>query len=195
MTGPLVLLLHRDPVTQEIIAGSLGDEFEIVAAHTTEQMLRIAERRPPAVAVIEIDVIDRATQLYAQLQARGDVRAIFLVDGNEPRDAWTLTGLGTVLPKTTDIERLRNAIRKVVRLQAMSAGVERLRTDTGRLPEADSSRPRARGRTDPLGTVPRPRDRTDPMAAAPVIVERRPTERPAAPRTVPPPGTTPPRRK
>jgi len=143
MSIPLVLLIHSDSEAQDEIVDALGDEFEVVAARNPEQALRLIDRRLPAVAILETDLVDRATQIYAQLSAKGDVRAIFLVDPAEPRDALTLTGLGTVLPKGADLDRLRAAVRRMVRLQAMSAGVEALRTNMTERPPTATDRPAA----------------------------------------------------
>jgi DNA-binding response OmpR family regulator len=202
VTAALVLLIHSDSAAQDLIVDELQDEFEFVQARNGEQALRLVDRRLPAVAVIETDLVDRATQLYAQLQAKGDIRAVFMVDSGEPRDALTLTGLGTVLPKAADLDRLRHAIRRMVRLQAMSAGVERLRSNTGRLPDTEAPRspPRRRDRTDPAPPIVTTReergDRTD---RPPNLSERPGADRPLSERprhhSVPPPPDEPHRRK
>jgi len=201
VTSPLVLLIHSDSAAQDKIIDELGDEFEFAQARNGEQALRLVERRVPMVAVIETDLVDRATQLYAQLQSKGDIRAVFLVDPGEPRDALTLTGLGTVLPKAADLDRLRHAIRRMVRLQAMSAGVERLRSNTGRLPESEAPRspPRRRDRTDPAPPVVNTREGRGQTERPPAFTERPApdrslSERPRTPSVAPPPNNEPHRR-
>lgn len=140
---PLVFLVHRDPLVHELIGGTLGDEFTFVNVRTAELALKRAARQTPAVIVIDCGADDPAPEaLVHELRALDvHVRAIFLADSVEAARAWRLSDLGMILPKRQDLDRLRHAIRSAARLYAMTAGVERLRHDTG-VPDARGVTPR-----------------------------------------------------
>lgn len=128
MGPPVVLLVHRDPVVLELIAGTLGDEFEFVQARGTAAAQELATSRAPAVVVVDATSdSDVALDLVQGLRARGPhVQAIFFANVRDTGSAWRLADFGTVVPKNYDLDRLRLAVRKAARLSAMSSGAEKL---------------------------------------------------------------------
>jgi DNA-binding NtrC family response regulator len=130
---PAVLLIDADPDLHDQVAGALGSDFALLGARTVELALKVAGRRAPAVAVIDAQISTHtAEEIAAELRALSpNVRLVFLTSYHDPRETSRLTALGTLLPKPVDNERLKQAIKNAVRLQGMSAGVERLRTRTG----------------------------------------------------------------
>lgn len=127
---PAVLLLDPEP-TEELSAALA--EFALLAARTVELALRLAARRPPAVAVIDAQIgTHTPEEILTELRAiNPGMRAVFLSTRQDPQESGRLTGLGALIPRPVDPERLQQAVRNAVRLHGMSAGVERLRSRTG----------------------------------------------------------------
>jgi len=132
MALPVVLFLHRDPVVHELVAGTLGDEFDFVNARSRTNATKLAATHLPAVVLVDTEGGEAdAAAVVNELRARDPhLRAIFFADAREPGKAWLLADLGTVLPKSYDLERLRIAIRKAAKMHAMSSGVEKLKSET-----------------------------------------------------------------
>src|SRR5262245_4523421 len=133
MASPVVLFVHRDPVAHELVSGTLGDEFEFVSARSHDKALKLTMEHQPAVVLIDVEREDEAIGMVGELRARDPyLRVIFFANAYEPGKAWVLADLGPVLPKNYDVERLRIAICKAVKMNAMSSGVERLKSETER---------------------------------------------------------------
>ena len=128
-----VLLIHPDPEVHNGVTQALGSEFAVVGARSLELGLKIAARRAPQVAIVDAELESHTPEEVAA-ELRGvhpSVRLVLLAAQGEPSEAGRLTALGTLVPKPFDPARLRQAVKNAVRLQGMSAGVERLRTRTG----------------------------------------------------------------
>jgi len=146
-TTAAVLFVGCEKPLEEEVAASLGDEAAVIGAATGEAAFRAATRNPPAVVVIDAQHEDIAAEaLAARIRTLSpSVRAVFL--GASGVTAGRLLGIGAVLPKPVDPERLLQAIRHAVRLVGMSAGVQRMRTRTGSFVATPPTGDRAPGET------------------------------------------------
>ncbi|HVY44846.1 MAG TPA: hypothetical protein VHB21_03165, partial [Minicystis sp.] len=92
---PTVLFVHADRVAQELVAGSLGDEFNVVGA-TARAAVASFERHAPAVVVLDAELAGpNADELYARMRrVEPALRAVFLDGGDDPRRALRLGDLG-----------------------------------------------------------------------------------------------------
>ena len=126
-----VLLIDPDTADHDVVASAIGGEFAFLGAKSIELGVRLAARRPPGVAVIDVSALKGPLEdITAELRAgSASLRFIFLSAPGV--DTSGLTSFGAVLPKPIDPERLLQAVRHAVKLQGMSAGVERLKTRTG----------------------------------------------------------------
>jgi DNA-binding NarL/FixJ family response regulator len=155
-----VLLVHPDAAFHEVVSGTLGDEFRVVAAAAVARALTLFERHRPAVVVLESDLGDqRAEDVFAEMKGReAELRAVFFADADDPKRALRLAELGTVLPKRRDVERLRVALRNAVRFRALSEDVARLKDDaaragttTARREQEEGAGPRSKRGLTPTG--------------------------------------------
>ncbi len=171
-----MLLVHPDAAFHEVVSGTLGEEFRVVAATTGARALTLFERHRPAVVVLESDLGDqRAEDLFAEMKGReAELRVVFFADADDPKRALRLAELGTVLPKRRDVERLRAALRNAVRFRALSEDVARLKDDAARAgtttarreqEEAAAGGPRSKRRPTPTSGTPAAAPKRSPSSA------------------------------
>jgi CheY-like chemotaxis protein len=132
MNKPSVLLLERSSNVISMIRAALADTAELHVANTVELALRIAERREITVAVLDATMAGLSSgDTVGRLRTvRPAVRIVFLTE--PPFDADPrLARSGHVLRKPITPERISVAVRNAMRLQSMTAGVERMRTSSG----------------------------------------------------------------
>lgn len=156
MAPPVVLLVHRDPVVLELIAGTLGDEFEFARARSAAAAQELSASRSFAVIVADAtNDSDVALDLVQSLRARAPhVQAIFFADVRDTGSAWRLADFGTVVPKSYDLDRLRLAVRKAARLSAMSSGAEKLKIGRAVATDQTTKRlPKGQRRTESQSNV------------------------------------------
>jgi DNA-binding response OmpR family regulator len=126
----VVLLVDADPAVHDLVSRAITTECAFLGARTAELALRLAVKRAPAVVILD-DQLPETTpdQLFAEIKAQcPGTRAILVTSSRDPDHTAKLATMGPVLTKPLDEERLRVAVRAVLRLHAMSAGVERMKT-------------------------------------------------------------------
>lgn len=167
-TIPAVLVVDFDPDTHMMLDGALPEaECAIISTRSAEMALKMAERRPPAVLVVDAKLsgLSYLTERLRRLSPH--IHHVLLVGVDQQIDA-SRPGGGSVLRKPLDVSRVRSALRSALRLSAMTAGVKRMHA----VDAPDADRPTLLPRESP--NAPR-RD-----LAAPVP-EPRPTPRSNAP--------------
>ena len=145
---PIVLFVHPDAVTRTVVAGELGDDFAFLGAASGAEAERLYLGRRPDVIVVDDTVADTTQRALVEGLRELDptLRAVFLVARRPDTIVWRLAELGTVLPNRADLERLRGALAKEVRLGAtertrLERALGRAEDDTRR--DAPESRRRA----------------------------------------------------
>lgn len=132
MGKPAILLLERDPTVIEIAHRCLLDEAEVHVVNSVELALRVANRRPIAVAVLEAAMAGAMpSDLIGKLRTQcPGLRVVFLADSSFELDR-RYAQLGTQLRKPVTDERLSHAVLSALRLRSMSANVELMRSTSG----------------------------------------------------------------
>jgi DNA-binding response OmpR family regulator len=126
---PTILVIDPAPATHELVFGALGDECTVLGARSRALAMTIAARRPPDVAILD-DQLPELEELVADLRSLyPHARFLFLVASGRPRaEVAPFKALGSIITRPVDLERLRGVVRSAIRLGAMTAGVQRMRT-------------------------------------------------------------------
>jgi len=126
---PVVLVVDVDPETHLVTERSLPEtECIHVGARSVEMALKLAERRPPSVLVVDGKIggltflAERLRRLSPHLHLLVLVAHDHTVDPAAPRPP----GGTSLLRKPIEAMRYRNTLRTVLRLAAMAAGVKRM---------------------------------------------------------------------
>lgn len=136
MDRPVMLLLERDASIIEIARACVRDEdLDIHVANSVELAVRIASRRNVVIAVLDATMAGSAPhETVAKIRAsHPGVRTVFLADAGLHIDR-RYAPLGFVLRKPFSAERFSDTIRSALRLQSMSANVQRMRHSSGTYP-------------------------------------------------------------
>lgn len=157
MEKPAVLLLERDATVIDAALESFAGEVEVLVAKTLDLAVRVAARKPPAVVVIDAEMAGTSpAETVFRLRAYApSSRVVFVAAPGFELDR-RYTQLGTVLRKPLTGERLADAIRNALRLQNMSAGVQRMRTSSGTFAAVRPPDPPAASDPVPPANEPRP---------------------------------------
>lgn len=125
---PVVLVVDIDPDTHLASEGALPEaECVVMGARTAEMALKMAERRPPAVLVVDARLggigylTERLKRLSPHLHIVHLVAPDHVVDPSQKQP-----GGASLLRKPFEAARFRSTLRTVLRLSAMSAGVKRM---------------------------------------------------------------------
>jgi len=141
----VVLLVDADPAVHELVSRAITSECAFLGARNPELAMRLASKRAPAILIIDDQLPDGVESFYASIKGRyPNVRAVLLTESRDPEHTAKLATMGPVLAKPLDEERLRVAVRAALRLQAMSAGVERMKTGEFSLPQIHRGAPTRR---------------------------------------------------
>ena len=127
-TIPFVLVVDTDPATHLIADQALPiGEFPHFSARSVEIALKMAERRPPSVLVVDENVAGFG-HLVDKLRALAPHLRVLVLVGHAPTTdiSARLARLGTVLHKPLEAARFRSMVRTVARLSAMTAGVAQM---------------------------------------------------------------------
>jgi CheY-like chemotaxis protein len=201
MEKPAVLLLERTATVIEVAQRCLADEVELHVANTLDLALRIAARRQLVVAVLDATMAGAAPgETVAKLRAqRPGLRIVFLAEPAFDIDR-RYAQLGSVIRKPITPERLTDAVRNALRLQSMSAGVQRMRTSSGTFPAVTVAETppvgitTARSSPPPSGLVPVTSEAAAPAEAETgeanresATADKAPNSRPGETRRVTPP--------
>lgn len=170
--NPSVLLLERDADVIQVAQRVLRRGIDLHVANSVELAVRVAERRPLVIAVLDatmtgLNPMDTVAKLRAH---RPGLRIIFLAVPSVALDR-RYGQIGPVLRKPITIERFSEAVRYALRLQGMSIGIQRMHESSGsfqavRLP--NSSSPLATPETGARPGSSRPR----PSIPPPALLER-----------------------
>ena len=136
MDKPVLLLVERNASIIEIARACFReDDLEIHVANALDLAVRIAARRNVVVAVIDATMAGSAPhETVAKLRApHPGLRVVFLADPGLNIDR-RYASLGFVLRKPFTSERFSDTVRSALRLQSMSAGVQRMRHSSGTYP-------------------------------------------------------------
>jgi len=136
MDKPVLLLVERNASIIEIARACFrDDDLEIHVANSVDLAFRIASRRNVVVAVVDATMAGSAPhETVAKLRAtHPGVRIVFLADPGLNIDR-RYAPLGFVLRKPFTTERFSDTVRSALRLQSMSAGVQRMRHSSGTYP-------------------------------------------------------------
>lgn len=130
---PAILLLERDTDVIRVAQRVLRRDVELYVAGTVDLAVRIAERRPVVVALLDATMaglhpMDTVTKLRAH---RPGLRVMFLALPTLALDR-RYGQIGPVVRKPITAERLAEAVRYVLRLQGMSTGIQRMHESSGR---------------------------------------------------------------
>lgn len=144
---PVILLLERDADSIDAAQQALRNEIELHVAPSLDLALRIAERRPVAVAVLDATLVGvTPVEVVTKLRARRPgMRIIFLAAPSIVLDR-RYGQIGPVLRKPITAERLAEAVRYALRLSGMSTGIQRMRASSGTF---QAVRPPAEGGGEP----------------------------------------------
>jgi len=145
---PVVLVVDVDPDTHNLTEGAFGDaECVLLATRSADMALKLAERRPPTVLVVGEKIGGLAYLGERLRRLTPHLHIILLASAERAMDAVShpQAGVGTVLTKPVDALRFRTAVRTVLRLSAMSAGVDRMHR-AGSSPEIPAAQPAQRGK-------------------------------------------------
>jgi DNA-binding response OmpR family regulator len=122
-------VVDPDPATHDLVLGALGEECAVFGARSRSLGITVASRRHPDVVIIDDGIADLEALVSELGAAHANVRFVFLVATGRPREETSaLTALGSVVARPVDPERLTAVVRSVVRLRAMTVGVQRMRT-------------------------------------------------------------------
>jgi DNA-binding response OmpR family regulator len=129
---PTILLLERDADVIQVAERVLRREFELHVAGSVDLAVRIAERRPVIIAVLDATMtgLDPADTVASLRAHRPDLRIIFLAMPSVVLDR-RYGQIGPVLRKPITAERFGEAIRYAVRFLGMSAGIQQMRKSSG----------------------------------------------------------------
>lgn len=126
---PVVLVVDVDLETHLVTERSLPEtECIHVGARSAEMALKLAERRPPSVLVVDgkigglMYLAERLRRLSPHLHLLVLVAPDHKIDPAAPRQP----GGTSLLRKPIEAVRYRNTLRTVLRLAAMAAGVKRM---------------------------------------------------------------------
>ena len=148
----VVIVVDRDPAEHERIAAALGGEHAVLGATTSAAAIKLAEKRPPAVVIVEATgdpggpaaSVGAAEALVLELRKRDPhVQAIFVCGpgaGRPPR----LAARGSILVRPTEPAALRDLVTNCLRLKDVAEGVDRLHTGAGRASDVRRSAPTRR---------------------------------------------------
>jgi DNA-binding response OmpR family regulator len=126
---PTILVIDAAPATHELVFGALGEECTVLGARSRSLALTIAARRPPDVAILDDATPDLEDLVNELRSAYPHARFLFVVAAGRPHaEVAPLAALGGVITRPIDVERLRAVVRSAIRLGAMTAGVQRMRT-------------------------------------------------------------------
>jgi DNA-binding response OmpR family regulator len=126
---PTVLVVDAEPATHELVFAALADECTVMGARSRALGLTIAARRPPDVLILSDALADLGGFVTELRALHRNARFVFLVAPGRPHaEVSVLAPLGAIVARPVDVERLCGAVRSAVRLGAMSAGVQRMRT-------------------------------------------------------------------
>ena len=144
-TQTVVLLVDADPAVHELVARAITSECAFLGARNADLAIRLASKRAPAILIIDDQLPESAEAFYADMKAsHPNIRAVLLTESRDPEHTAKLATMGPVLAKPLDEERLRIAVRSALRLYAMSAGVERMKTGEFSLPQIHRGAPTRR---------------------------------------------------
>jgi DNA-binding response OmpR family regulator len=126
----LILLVDADAHAAEAAAAALVREGEVVIARTAAQAVRVAGKRPPAVVLIDDSLPDATPEaLLAELRVGAPrLRAAVFTRSRDPRLTSKLCQVGHLVRKPIDAAALRTAVKALLRLHNMAAGVARMKT-------------------------------------------------------------------
>ena len=132
MGKPAVLFLERDPTVIEMAQRCLVEEVELHVVNSVDLALRVATRRPIAVAVLEAAMAGAMpSELVGKLRTQcPGLRVVFLADPGYDLDR-RYAQLGSQLRKPLNDERLLETVMSALRLRSMSANVELMRSSSG----------------------------------------------------------------
>ena len=140
---PVVLIVDADPETHLVADGALPEsECAIIGARSAEMGLKLAERRPPSVLVVDakLGALGYLTERLRRISPHIHIVMLVPPDQATQAAAARLGGVGSMLRKPIEVTRLRSTVRTVLRLSAMSAGIKRMRGASGHEAE-DPARP------------------------------------------------------
>lgn len=130
---PAILLLERDTDVIRVAQRVLRRGVELYVAGTVDLAVRIAERRPVVIAILDATMaglhpMDTVLKLRAH---RPGLRVMFLALPTLALDR-RYGQIGPVVRKPITPERLDEAVRYVLRLQGMSTGIQRMHESSGK---------------------------------------------------------------
>jgi DNA-binding response OmpR family regulator len=126
----VVLIVDVDPETHLVTEGALTEgECTFIGARSAEMGLKLAERRPPSVLVVDAKLSGFGYLTERLRRISPHIHLVLLVAPDHPVETASarLGGVGSLLRKPLDVVRFRSTLRTVLRLSAMSAGVKRMR--------------------------------------------------------------------
>jgi hypothetical protein len=136
MDKAAVLLLERNATIIDIARECFAaDDVELHVANSVDLAVRIAARRKLVVAVLDATMAG-AVPGETVMKLKGfhhALRIVFLADPGVNIDR-RHSQLGMVLRKPFTAERFGDTVRSALRLQSMSAGVQRMRHSSGTFP-------------------------------------------------------------
>jgi DNA-binding NarL/FixJ family response regulator len=140
----IVLLVGADAETLASVEAALARECALLVARGLDAAQKLAWSRRPAVVVVDDEVKEQtpAAVVDAIRAIAPGVRAVVLTSARDPEYLKALAGLGPVVSKPFEAERIQAAVRSMARLAAMATGVDKMRT--GQFP---SEPPESRRRT------------------------------------------------
>ncbi len=133
MDKAAVLLLERNATIIDIARACFAeDDVELHVANSVELAVRIASRRALLVAVLDATMAGATPgETVMKLKAfHPALRIVFVADPAVTVDR-RYSQLGFVLRKPFTAERFGDTVRSALRLQSMSAGVQRMRHSSG----------------------------------------------------------------
>ncbi|MEJ7732800.1 MAG: response regulator [Polyangiaceae bacterium] len=126
----LILLVDADAHAAEAVTAALVREGEVVVARTAAQAVRVAGKRQPAVVLIDDSLPDATPEeLLADLRVGAPrLRAAVFTRSRDPGHTSKLSQVGHLVRKPIDAGALRTAVKALLRLHNMAAGVARMKT-------------------------------------------------------------------
>lgn len=133
MDKAAVLLLERNATIIDVARACFAeDDVELHVANSVDLAVRIASRRALLVAVLDATMAGSTPgETVMKLKAfHPALRIVFIADPAVNVDR-RYSQLGFVLRKPFTVERFGDTVRSALRLQSMSAGVQRMRHSSG----------------------------------------------------------------
>lgn len=132
MDKAAVLLLERSASVIDVVREALAGEVDLHVTNSIDLALRVVERRRPAVVVLDTTMVGGSPgELVMKMRAAHPaVRIVFISEAGELFDR-RHAQLGALLPKPFTAEKFAEVIRSAMRFQSMSAGVQRMRHQSG----------------------------------------------------------------